>query len=354
MTARTHLLGPLLALAMGGTLVACGDDTGSSDAAGGDLKAVLVTNQPSGDKGSIDLMIAGLEDGAEKLGWSAAENVYVSDVGQFETTLRKYADADFDLIFTAFPPLTQATITVAEEYPDVKFVNLGGEFVDEADIPENMGLYSALEAQGSFLAGALAAKMTETGKVGFLAGPTVDINLRWMSGAIQGAVYVNPDIEWVDAETKSYADPANGKDVALRLFESGVDVIMTAAAGTDLGIHEAAESNPDDWHTITLDSRDIKSVAPNAGLAAITVRYDNWVYEAMERVTEGSFKGGYTYISLAEGGWSIEQWGDGVPADVRAEIEALHDKIVEGEVDVVATWPEDKEKLNELRAQVGS
>lgn len=347
---------PLAALVGAAMLVSvAGCAAGDPGADSGDegLKVVVVENQPPGDKGSIDMIISGAHRGADELGWESAEDAYVSDPSQVDATLRKFADAGYDLIVTTFPPMTQPTIDVANAYPDVHFVNVGGEFVPEDQIPENMAMYNGLEGQGSFLAGALAAKMSKTGKIAMMTGPTVDINLRWESGLVQGALWANPDIEYGLTVTKSYSDPVDGKSLAENVFSSGVDVILTASAGTDLGIHEAAESDPQNRHTITLDSQDIKSVAPNAGLAAITVRYDNWVYKAMQSVTDDAFVTGYVYVSLADDAWTISQWGDGVPANIQGEIEDLKDQIVAGDVEVVATWPDDKDKLAELKKEHG-
>jgi basic membrane protein A len=342
-----------VAVALGVTAAGVASSHGST-AGAAKLKVVLIENQQPGDKGSIDEHIDGMNRGAKAFGWDTPKNVYVSDPGQYEPTLRKFAQAGYDLIITTFPPTTKATINVAKEFPKVRFVNSNGEFVPASTIPSNMQEYFGKDAEGTFLAGALAAMMSKTGTIAFMTGPVVDVDLRWESGVLQGALHVNPKIKFRDAFADSYSDPANGKDLALRLYKSGVDVIATAAAGTDLGIHQAAETDPSKYHTVSLDTLDIKAVAPHAGLAAIACRYDNWVYKMMSDVTHNKFKGGVSYLGLNEGGWSIVQWGSSVPAKYRAKIDALRKQIASGQVKVVATFPQDKQLLAKLKKKLGA
>jgi basic membrane protein A len=308
---------------------ACG---GGSPAASTKLKAVLIENQQPGDKGAIDLHITGLTLGAKDLGYDV-KNVYVADVAQFEPTLRQFAALNYNLIITTFPPMNQATINVAKDYPNVHFVNTDGPDLTSSQIPSNMQVLDAADGQGTFLAGALAGLMTKTNKIGFFSGPENGVIDRWESGYIQGALAVNPAIKEVAAYVDSYSDPVQGKEAALRLYNSGVDVIGLAGSGSDLGVDQAAESNPSTWHVVTMDGLTITGGAPHSGYAAITSRFDNWVYGAMKAVKAGTFAGGPVYLGLKDGAWTITEWNTAtVPQNMQSKVEALQQQIISGQI----------------------
>lgn len=311
-------------------LGACGG--GGSTAASPKLKAVLVENQQPGDKGAIDLHITGLTKGANDFGYDV-KNVYVADVSQFEPTLRQFAALNYNLIITTFPPMDQATINVAKNYPNVHFVNTDGPDLTSAQIPSNMQVLDAADGEGTFLAGALAGIMTKTNKIGFFSGPENGVIDRWESGFIQGALAANPAIKEVAAFVDSYSDPVQGKEAALRLYNSGVDVIGLAGSGSDLGVDQAAETNPTSWHIVTMDGLTITGAAPHSGYAAITSRFDNWVYGAMKAVKMGTFAGGPVYLGLKDGAWTITEWNNTtVPKDVQSKIEAFQQQIISGSI----------------------
>jgi basic membrane protein A and related proteins len=324
----------------------CGSASGGTSSApaanGGGLKAVVVENQESGDKGPVDSTLAGLTRGASALGYQVSD-VYVADPSQFEPTLRKFASEGYNLIITTFPPLTQPSINVAKQFPNTYFMSSNGQPTPDSQIPPNMQIVFGKDQQGTFLAGALAAMMTKTNKVAMISGPIIDVQLRWLSGFYQGALSVNPKICVSDAATSSYQDPVGGKELGLRFFQSGIDVIGVSAAGSDLGVHQAAESNPNRWHTITEDALSITDVAPNAGLAAIVNRYDNWVYLAMQEVKDHTWKHGTVYLSLGDGSWSLLQWGHSVPQDIQDKVTAMSKQIVSGSLTV-----QDDAKATEL------
>jgi len=76
-------------------------------------------------------------------------------------------------------------------------------------------------------------------------------------------------------------------------------------------------------------------------LSSALKKIDVFVYDSIKQVIDGTFKGGEDFIlTLENGGTALgysSAWEDKVPAELKAEIEALIPKIISGEI---ATLPQ--------------
>ena len=68
------------------------------------------------------------------------------------------------------------------------------DFADDVPL-ENVASILFAEEQGSFLVGAAAALKSQTGTIGFIGGVEIDLIKKFEAGYIAGAQAVNPDIE---------------------------------------------------------------------------------------------------------------------------------------------------------------
>lgn len=129
---------------------------------------------------------------------------------------------------------------VAADNPDIEFV-----IVDQCidDPPANVHCAVFREFEASFLIGAIAASLSETGHVGVVGTADIPFLHRYTEGFEAGARHVQPDmrvsIRWVGGENP-FADPVRAKEQALDLAANGADHIFAASAAGNLGIFEAA------------------------------------------------------------------------------------------------------------------
>lgn len=141
--------------------------------------------------------------------------VEATDSASFEPTIRSMCDAGYDVIITSFNSHAAATVDLCQEYPDIKFgiIDAGFEAEEIAKYP-NLTEIGIERGYNSFVAGVVAASMSETGTVGFLGG--ADNNaVNWILAAWQqGLRYVNPDITDYVVYTNSWSDPTLGKEHA--------------------------------------------------------------------------------------------------------------------------------------------
>lgn len=233
-----------------------------------------------------------------------------------------------DLIFGIGYKLAWDTLKQAKSNPKV---NYGLIDVTVEDIPKNMTCVLFKTEEGSFLAGYLAAKMTETNKIGFVGGMEGEIIDTFHYGYIAGAKYGNPNIEIVVEYADTFADAERGKEIANKMYDNGVDIIFHAAGGTGNGVIESAKKN--DTYVIGVD-RDQSYLAPENVLTSVIKKIDEALYDVSKEFINGTLKGGNTlYYGIRENGIGLSKTTSKlVPKDILEDIEKVKDKISSGEI----------------------
>src|SRR6187397_1929140 len=98
--------------------------------------------------------------------------------------------------------------------------------------------------QPGYLAGIVAASITESGTIGAVGGTNVPAVVNYWRGYENGAKSVKPDIEVLYQETdpdasKGFNDPAKGRAIAEQFIGQGADVLFQIAGLTGQGALEA-------------------------------------------------------------------------------------------------------------------
>ena len=258
---------------------------------------------------------------------------------QREQGLRKLASRGFSPIVAVGFNMVSAVTKVADEFPKTHFVVL-----DSTIKKPNVQSVVFKEHEGSFLVGAIAAKYSKTGVVGFIGGMDIPLIRKFECGYEQGAKYVNPKITVLQNMTGStgaaFNDPAKGSELAKTQFSKGADVIYAAAGGTGLGVYQAAvdagkyaigvDSNQNHLHPGTM----LTSMVKNVGQAA----YNSW-HEDMD----GTWKPGIKVLGLEDNALSyavdkyneklitpeLKKYIDGLKADIIAGKIKVHDYTVD-------------------------
>ena len=229
--------------------------------------------------------------------------------------------------------------TVAPESPDVKFI-----WIDNATAEPVANVLNITYAQneGSFLAGYIAAKMSESGVVGAVGGEDSGTINDFIVGYKQGALYANPDVSVEVQYSNTYDDPAVGKECALALNEKGADVVFQIASKCGDGVFEAAKEAG--FYAIGVDS-DQKYIDPEVIICSMCKQVGDSIYDAVKQYQEkgedcGLF--GTTWVAdMATGyvgvGYGEEGATQQISDELKAEVEDLAKKIVAGEITVETT-----------------
>jgi basic membrane protein A len=240
--------------------------------------------------------------------------------------------------------LENAVEAVAKKHPQTRFLLVDSPLLDASGKPYSLPNVMTVifrENEGSFLAGALAALASKSGKVGFVGGMEIPLIKKFEAGFFAGARTIWPDggdrIRRV--YTGSFDNSSAGKRAALELYRQGVDVVFHAAGGDGLGVIQAAREQGK--LAIGVDS-DQHHLAPENVLTSMVKRVDYVVYLAAKAVAEKSFQGGDRALGLAANGVALAPVRLDFPGktEALARVEGLRKAVVEGRIAVPATLEE--------------
>ncbi|WP_413365603.1 BMP family lipoprotein [Lysinibacillus sp. 3P01SB] len=343
-------------VAAGAILAACGSDdekdTSNNDTAGdtgkeeagGDLSIAMVTDVGGVDDKSFNqsawegVQKWGADNGLEKgEGFDYLQSASDAD---YNTNLNALLRRDFDLVFGVGYLMNDAVLEIAEQQPDKMLAIIDSQ----VDAP-NVASILFKEQEGAFLAGVVAATMSETGKIGFVGGQSIPVITRFHAGYVAGAKAVNPDIE-IDVYYAEAFDKAElGKTAANRMYSSGVDIIFHAAGGTGNGVFTEAKErkekdpNANVW-VIGVDAdqyEEGKVGEHNVTLTSMLKGVGNAVIDISDRAKAGDFPGGETITyGLAEDGVGLADSRGAIPQEVLDVVEEYKAKIVSGDITVPA------------------
>lgn len=226
---------------------------------------------------------------------------------------------------------------VAPDYPDVKFIWCDNELEKTFD---NVLYVTYAQNEGSFLAGYIAAKMSETGVIGAVGGEDNTTINDFIAGYQQGAEYADADIQFVKNYAGSFEDPAQGKECATALNSKGADIVFQIAGNTGSGVFEAAKEN--NFYAIGVDS-DQKYIDPDTIIFSMIKKVGDSVYDLVKDYVEnGTWEGGRTWVAdMATGYIDIGYGEDGaaqqVSDELKAEVEELKTDITSGKIKVNST-----------------
>ncbi len=276
----------------------------------------------------------GAQQAAEALGAAEVNYVETTNATDYGANIALFADAGYDIIVTVGFAMGEATVEAAGTYPDIDFIGVD-QFLGE-EIPNVTGLVFN-EDKAGFLAGVLAASLSESGTIASVLGtdlvpPVVAFNEGYQNGAMS----VNPDINIIATYHPggldvAFTDPEWGATTAQQAIDQGADVIFGAGGNTGNGalIQAASVSgvwcigvDSDQWETVPeahpcLVSSAMKLITPGVvDLATMSVN--------------GEFPGGNFFgdVGLAD----FHDHADAVPQEVKDLLETTNAGLLDGSI----------------------
>jgi basic membrane protein A and related proteins len=220
----------------------------------------------------------------------------------------------YDVIVSVGFLMADATVQAANENPDVYFIGVDQFIMDNPDTadvneaPANMVGVQFREDQAGFLAGAMAALMTESGIVGGVYGVDIPPVKKFRNGFEQGARYINPDISLLGVYIDSFAAPDRGAAAAEQFLGEGADVIFGAGGPTGSGAITFAAG--EGAYVIGVDQDEYLTTfgegeTPGAEniITSAVKRVDQAVYLSIEALVNGdmeAFNGGGVRVLSAD------------------------------------------------------
>ncbi|HGG04238.1 MAG TPA: BMP family ABC transporter substrate-binding protein [Aliiroseovarius sp.] len=253
------------------------------------------------------------------------ETVYqetVPEGADAERAITQMALSGADLIFTTSFGYMDATIAAAAKFPDVKFEHATGY-----KTADNVSVYSARFYEGRAIQGTIAGRMTKTNIIGYIASFPIPEVIRGINAAYIHARKVNPDVEFKIIWAYTWFEPAKEADAAKALIEQGADVILQH---TDSTAPQAVAQEAGNVITFGQAS-DMSDYAPLPRVSSIIDDWAPYYIERTRAVMDGTWESVNTWDGIDKGMVGIGEISDAVPADVRAEAEAMRDAIAAGE-----------------------
>lgn len=302
----------------------CGQEAGPAE---GDerLRVAFIYNGPIGDLGWIYSHEQGHRHLQETL--PSAETTYVENVAEgpeAERVIRDFAVRGYDLIFTTTHGFGDATLIVANEFPDTYFEHATGY-----EIAPNVSTYFGRMYQARFLTGLIAGRMTESNIIGYVAAFPIPQVVRGINAFALGVQAVNPDARVQVVWTRSWFSPVLEREAAESLVNIGADVIAQHQNSAET--QKVAEENGV-WGIGY--NTDMSQQAPDAVLTSAIWNWGPYYVRQAEAVINGTWVSHRYWGGLEDQIIDLAPYHEAVPQDVRQLVEEWRTRITDTEWDV--------------------
>ena len=279
----------------------------------------IITDQAWNQSGYEGINLA-----KEKLG---AEVAYVENVTQADQTevLTDFARKGYNLVFAHGGQFDAAIEQVAKQFPKTFFVAVNGSITGD-----NIAALRIDHIQASYLCGIIAASVTKSNKLAYIAGQEFEATQHELRGFELGAKSVNPNIKVTSTFTGDWSDLAKGKEATLALISAGNDVIFQWLDAASAAVLQTASDKGVYAFGNTKDQLD---VAPKAVLTSAVKRLDLAITYLAELAQKKELKGEIYKIGFDKPEiLSLGKFGENVPAELKNKVLNAQKEIVDKKI----------------------
>jgi basic membrane protein A len=199
-----------------------------------------------------------------------------------DEALRTYAAQGYGLVFAHGFEFQDMAERVSAQFPKTVFIVTSGARAKGNVAP----LIFRLE-EASYLAGMVAGSLTKSQRLGFVGGIELPPIKAAYQGWVNGAKAVNPKVETRVVYLNSFDDASAGREAALALIQSGVDMLHHNADAAALGVFQAAKEHPGVY--VFGANADQSSLAPQRVLGSAVIDLPRAFLLVAREVQEGKF-----------------------------------------------------------------
>lgn len=207
----------------------------------------------------------------------------ISETKTYDEAFNQLVKENNDVIIGLGYIVKDSLEKTAKANPTKQFI-----LIDETSDLDNVASITFKEDEGSFLAGAVAAMSSKTGKLGFIGGVESPLLHKFQSGYEQGALAINPDATFITNYTGDFGNSDLGAQAARTMFQDdNVDVVYTVAGLTGVGALQEAQAQGK--YAIGVDS-DQFFIAEKAVVTSMVKNVDVAIYTALQTYAKNSNK----------------------------------------------------------------
>jgi basic membrane protein A len=290
-------------------------------------KVGLIVPGPIGDNGWSAAGYRALRKAAKKYGFQASHQENVNPP-KAEAALRKFAEAGYDLVYAHMFVYSEAAARVAKAFPKTKFVVIHGTVRNKT----NLLSYQTMTQGGGFMAGALAALVSKTGKIGALGGRPIPPIADAIAGYVAGAKHVRPGVKVVVEYTGDFHDKSLARKKALAMIRGGVDVLVQEVPPAGVAALKAAQEKG----VLAIGFiRDQHAIAPKAVISSVKIDF-NQVYDRIAAMANGGkWKGGFLRMGLSQSAVGLAPYhglADRVTPKMQARLDKIRADLISGKI----------------------
>jgi basic membrane protein A len=290
---------------------------------GDPFKAAFVYIGPVGDLGytyAHDQGRLALEETVPNVETAFLENVPDTQADA-ERAIRGYCEEGYNLVVATSFGYGPAVLAVAPQFPDIQFIHISGY-----QTAENVSTGFGKIEEPQYVSGLVAARMAETGKLGYVGAFPIPEVIRGINAFTLGAQAANPDVTVQVVWTNTWFDPQLESAAAQSLIDLGVEVLATNQDSA--APQQAAEAA--DIYSVAYNV-DMSDIAPAAVLTSAVWNWGTYYIWAVEQMLASSLTSNQYWGSWQDGVVDLAPLADFVPADVATEAEALAEEFRGGE-----------------------
>ena len=288
------------------------------------LKIGFIYIGPPGDFGWTYQHDQGRKQLEKELG-DKVETTFLENVPEgadAERSIERLARAGNKLIFTTSFGYMDATVKVAQKFPDVKFEHATGY-----KTAENVSVYNSRFYEGRYVQGVIAAKMSKTGVAGYIGSFP-------HPGGCRGHQFIHARRTVSQSELQDEGHlgelhgsiPAKEADAAKALIDQGVDII-TQHTDSTAAMQVAAERKIKAFG----QASDMIKFGPETQLTSIVDNWGPYYIERAKAVLDGTWKSHNVFEGMKEGLVVMAPYMN-MPDDVKKLAEETQAKITSGEL----------------------
>jgi simple sugar transport system substrate-binding protein len=273
------------------------------------------------------------------------KTTYVENVPEgadAERVIRNLAKSGNKVIFTTSFGFMNPTAKVAKQFPGTTFLHATGYKLDK-----NLGTYLSKTYEGRYVSGFVAAKVTKTNKIGYIASFPIPEVIRDINAVQLALSKYNPKAELKVVWVNTWFDPGKEADAANAMMDQGVDVILQHTDSP--AALQAAERR---GKFAVGQASDMSHFGPNAHLMSVVNDWSWYTIHTVQSVMDKTWKSEDFWGGMKEGLIVIPSFGPAVPAEVATEAKAIMASIADGSFNPF-TGPI-KDQAGEIKVAAGS
>jgi len=230
---------------------------------------------------------------------------------------------------TSFGYFDPHILAVAPKNPDVRFSHCGGLWT-EGKHPKNVGSFFGYIDECQFLNGVIAAHMTKSNKIAFVAAKPIPQVLRNINAFTLGARSVKPNITCSVIFTGDWSMAVKEAEATNSLADQGCDVFTMHVDGPKVVVETAAKRGK----MVCGYHASQAKLAPNAYLTGAEWNWLTAYKTAIEAAQTGKPHPNFLRGGLKEGYVKMSAYGPMVPDAAKKQADDIKAKMIAGTFDI--------------------